>query len=146
MNENYQRSAVNRTRYGEQLDHVLPCRRDSCAMLDTCRLAGNPDRRPEYGQSCPVEEAYIAAYVLSFRRNYAPALGLGDDAAEQLATRLAMLELRRERLSLRLRATDSIVNVDGSRPSAFYSEVELVNRYSACIDNEMRDVVSEWLS
>lgn len=141
MNDNYQRSAVNRTRYGEQLDHVISCRRDSCAMLESCCLAGNPDRRPEYGQPCPVEEAFVKAYVLSFRSTLAPALGLEDDAVESVAMRLAMLELRRERLSARMRSVDMLIEHDGSRPSEYRREVRIVNRYFTAIDNAIAQVV-----
>lgn len=139
-NDNYQRSAVNRTRYGEMLDHVLPCRRDSCAMLDTCPLVGTPDRRPGYSQPCPVEHDFIEDYVESLRSTLAPALGLDHNEADAVATRLATLECRRMRSSARLRHAWDIINEDGSRPAAFYQAVALTNRYSTAIDKEVEEI------
>lgn len=136
----YDTSRWNRLRYGAMVNAVAPCRRDACKLYERCPLLKGDDRRPPYGHPCPIEQHYVSSYQASFMDCYQLHLGIDEPTAMKAGEKLALLELRRDRLSSRLKDAWAMPDRDGAGAAAFYRELGIVGRYMTALDREMAAV------
>lgn len=136
----YEASRWNRLGYGENLDEVLPCRRDDCKMRQWCSVKRDGELWPVwYADRCPDELLFFNQFVQSFITGWGRAAGLDDEEARAVGEKMALLELRRARLSMRMRDMWSInpYREDGSMNPAFLHEMAICGRYMTRMDQEL---------
>jgi len=135
----YDASRWNRLGYGENLDAVLPCRKDSCRMRAYCPLSDEERRQIWYGEPCPDEQLFFNTYVDAFVVGWGRIAGLVGDEARAVGEKMALLELRRARLSMRMREMWDLGPrlQDGSTNPDFLHEMALCGRYMTQMDREL---------
>lgn len=104
-------SSLNRLKWGDAIDGILPCRAWACTYADACRLHPYTRRYgyPAPGEPCALETLEHEEYVASAKETYARALEwLEQDEFTRIIERLSLLRLRWRRGSCRLSAEGPI--------------------------------------
>lgn len=135
----YDASRWNKLGYGENLDAVLPCRHDACKMRLHCSVKTAELWPVMYGEPCPDECLFLKMYVESFLTGWGKAAGLEGEESQAIGERMALLELRRARLSMRMRDMWDLGAQleDGSMNPDFLHEISICGRYMTRMDREL---------
>lgn len=138
----------NRMGYACMVHSILPSRGpDACIYSGRCSVASDPLRRHDLcspGRPCPVEAEYYRAYVEAGRKQFARALQWLDDVEwYQSISDLAILDLRKVRVSARIRDEGFLRTVRRRRPDGLSEEVQvptLACRYDTAVDREFNRI------
>lgn len=151
--DRYRRSRLSALKWGVELNEILPSRgAKACVYASRCDLIKTPSgrRQCKAGEECPAERRHFDAYVDSARRQFAIAREALDPIEfESIIRQLALLDLRKMRLSARRRDEGMTRRVRRRTKDGDYSEMEELtlshSRYWKAVDRRFQAILDRLL-